>query len=69
MRIQMYTYMVLCLNIRACAGLVPAHWVRHKVKTTFAGARVTHKIKQPCAGGKVAHKVMHKDAQVAHKVR
>ena len=65
----MYTYvMVVCPNMWACAGLVPARWVRHKVNSTLCQGTVAHNVKQPCAGGRVAHKVTHKDAQGAHKV-
>ena len=64
-----YIYMVVYnINVWACAGLVPAHWVAHKVNSPCAGGRVAHKVEQACAGAKVAHKVMHKDAQGAHKV-
>ena len=63
--------MVVCQIAWACAGLVPAHWVAHKVNTPCAGGRVAHKVNTPCAGGRVAHKVTHKvthkDAQGVHK--
>ena len=32
-----YTHMVVCLDDWACADLVPAHWVAHKVNTACAG--------------------------------